>query len=209
MIFKNRNIGNEVTIDLDTYFYYFVRPQSEIPPGEKQGITLFSVRERLNRLYPVIRNQENVIKNGPWGICAKYRRSSNDHAHVKLTFISDLTVLDAFMIRAFMLDDQTRLELDLARYLLTDDLHEMNRCFDEKATIDGIKKSGPWIPLDYDRDTFCDIVPEARDDWNEYLPRWTEQYKRILKGRQEEMERSRKLDQIEKKDQEQLSLGFA
>jgi hypothetical protein len=69
-----------------------------------------------------------------------------------------------------MLDDQTRLSLDLARYLLTDSLHEMNRCFDEKATLDGTKKAGPWIPLDTDRDQY---TGSAREDWTEYLTRWT------------------------------------
>jgi hypothetical protein len=163
MIFKNQNIGKEVTVDIDTYFYYFTRPESEWPEGEKQGITQKTIRERLARLQPMI-NYEPVI--------TRYRRSSNDHVHVKMTFLSELTVLDAFMIRAWMLDDQTRLSLDLARYLLTGSLHEMNRCFDEKATVDGTKKAGPWISLMVKRDQYSGI---AHEYYREYLKRWNKQ----------------------------------
>ena len=162
MIFKNQDIGKEVTIDLDTYFYYFVRPSEEASKEEKQGITLKTVRERLRRLYPCI---------GSEPIVAYYRRSSNDHVHVKMRFLRDLSVLDGFMVRAWMLDDQTRLSLDLARYTISGSLHEMNRCFDEKATLDGTKKAGPWIPLGYDRDLFL-TINEMREDWIEYLTRW-------------------------------------
>jgi hypothetical protein len=160
MIFNNQSIGKEVTIDLDTFFFYFVRPADEVPDGEKQGMTLQTVRDRLKRLC-------SIIGHDP--IVAQYRRSSNDHAHVRLQFVPDLSVLDGFMIRAFMLDDQTRLELDLARYLLTGSLHEMNRCFDEKATVDGTKHSGPWISLQVDRDQYA---RDALKDWSLYLPRW-------------------------------------
>ena len=160
MIFKNQNIGKEVTVDLDTFFYYFVRPESEWPEDEKQGVTLRTVKERLSRMFPSIQYEPVV---------ARYRRSSNDHVHVKLQFLSDLSVLDAFMVRAWMLDDQTRLSLDLARYLLTGSLHEMNRCFDEKATVDGTKKAGPWISLQVERDQYTGI---ALDDYREYLKRW-------------------------------------
>lgn len=159
MIFKNQGIGKEVTVDLDTFFYYFVLPPTLIPE-ERQGITLKTVRERLKRIGSVI---------GDEPIIAFYRRSSNDHVHVRLRFLQDLSVLDGFMIRAFMLDDQTRLELDLARYLISGSLHEMNRCFDEKATVDGTKKAGPWIPLQADRDQYAN---EALTDWKEYLTRW-------------------------------------
>jgi hypothetical protein len=176
MIFKNRSIGKEVTVDLDTYFFYFVRPLSEVPDGEKQGITLLSVRERLKRLLERLSSNEVTVE---------YRRSSKDHVHVKLKFEKELSVLDGFMIRAWMLDDQTRLELDLARYLKTDDLNEMNRCFDEKAEAGEVKKAGPWIPLFCDRDAFtCD----AHNDWLKYLPRWEsflEKLKRKEKGQQE------------------------
>lgn len=163
MIFKNRNIGKQVTIDLDTYFYFFVRPLEEVPEGEKQGITLNSVRERLKRLY------SRIPPGYGMNIDVHYRRSSKDHVHVRIRFMQDLEVLDGFMIRAWMLDDQTRLELDMARYLLTDDLNEMNRCFDEKAEADGIKKAGPWIPLTCDRNHF---PGDAFKDWSDYLPRW-------------------------------------
>jgi len=162
MIFNNQTIGKEVTIDLDTFFFYFVRPESEWPEGEKQGITLRSIRERIQRMKPAVDRP----------MIAQYRRSSNDHVHVSLWFSdTDLTVLDGFMIRAWLFDDQTRLSLDLARYLITGSLHEMNRCFDEKATINGTKQAGPWIPLDMDRDRY-NQYPHVKADWDRYLTRW-------------------------------------
>lgn len=160
-LFLNRHIGKQVTVDLDTFFYYFVRPSSEIPEGEKSGITLESVRARLERMYGSI--PKYALKE------VEYRRSSKDHAHVRITFNKEISVLDGFMIRAFMLDDQTRLELDLARYLLTDDLNEMNRCFDEKAEMGIIRKAGPWIPLSCDRNH---LPYPANEDFKEYLLRW-------------------------------------
>jgi hypothetical protein len=60
------------------------------------------------------------------------------------------------MIRAWMFDDQTRLALDMARYLKSNDLNEMNRCFDEKGDINGSKKAGPWIPIDE--------IPKVQED---------------------------------------------
>lgn len=162
MIFKNQGIGNTVTVDLDTYFFYFVRRKNEVPEDEKPGICLETVRERLKRMYPKIDNEP---------VIAHYRRSSNDHVHVKLEFLQELSVLDAFMIRAWMLDDQTRLSLDLARYLMTGSLHEMNRCFDEKATLDSTKKAGPWIMLNIGRDQYQHF-PIIITDYNEYLSRW-------------------------------------
>jgi hypothetical protein len=160
MIFKNQNIGHEVTVDLDTFFYFFVRPEREWPDGEKQGITLRSIRGRLDRMSTAVHEYPVTY----------YRRSSNDHVHVRLHFENEITVLDAFMIRAWLFDDQTRLSLDLARYLSTGSLHEMNRCFDEKATINGVKQAGPWIPIHVSRDQY---VSDILDDWDQYLSRWT------------------------------------
>jgi hypothetical protein len=182
MIFKNRIIGNQVTIDLDTYFFYFLRPSEDIPTGKKQGITLNSVKERLNRMLPRIK-----ISN----LMVHYRRSSHDHVHVRISLPEPITVLDGFMIRAWMLDDQTRLELDLARYLLTDDLHEMNRCFDEKAEGDEVKKAGPWIPLSCDLEH---LQNTEQKDWYEYLERWN----RFIRNREKELktDEQRTLDKI-------------
>jgi hypothetical protein len=185
MIFKNRSIGKQVTIDLDTYFYFFVRPLDEVPEGEKQGVTLNSVRERLQRM--ICRIPPGYAMN----LDVHYRRSSKDHVHVRIRFMQDLDVLDGFMIRAWMLDDQTRLELDLARYLLTDDLNEMNRCFDEKAEHDGIKKAGPWIPLTCDRDHF---PGDAFKDWNDYLPRWNRLLETLAQKIQKKTDEQRNLD---------------
>jgi hypothetical protein len=162
MIFQNRPIGKEITIDIDSFFWYFVRPKEEEPEGEKPPITLYAIRERLERMVK--------IKGIP-PVMAYYRRSSNDHAHVKLAFKEKITVLDAFMIRAWMFDDQTRLSLDLSRYLMTDSLHEMNRCFDEKATMDGVKQAGPWIPLKVGRDEY-ELWEDGLKDWQAYLIRW-------------------------------------
>lgn len=168
MIFKNRTIGNTVTVDIDTYYYFFLRPQDEIPEDEKQGITLSTVRDRIQRLISYMPPAYGMNMD------IHYRRSSNDHVHVRIRFVHDIEVLDGFMIRAWMLDDQTRLELDLARYLKTDDLHEMNRCFDEKATDQGIKKAGPWVPLSCDRDhlpgdAFYDYKIYVSQRWAEFL----------------------------------------
>lgn len=160
MIFHNQPIGRDVTVDLDVFFYYFVN--GEI--GDRIGTTLQTIRERIKRLTCAVNTHGAVIMR------YYYRRSSNDHVHVKLTFSEDLTVLDAFMIRAWLFDDQTRLSLDLARYLITGSLHEMNRCFDEKATMrDVVKKAGPWIPLSLDVDQYQNEISE---DWIKYLERF-------------------------------------
>ena len=157
-IFKNRHFDTQaVTIDLDVFFYYFVRPLSECPDEERPGITIGTVRDRLSRL---------TDKIGSDLSSSEYRRSSRGNVHVRLRFAYPISVLDGFMIRAWMMDDQTRLSLDLARYLMTDDLHEMNRCFDEKAESDGVKRAGPWIPLDMNRDEFDG---EILMDWNKYI----------------------------------------
>ena len=154
-LFLNQNVGDSITVDLDVWFWQFVRPLEEVPPDVKAGITLLSVRNRLERL-------ENKLD---FEIPAYYRRSSKGHVHVKLKLREDITVLDAFMIRAWMLDDQTRLELDLSRYLLTGSLHEINRCFDEKATCAGILKSGPWISLDTNRNQFTGNIKKDFEDF--------------------------------------------
>lgn len=162
MIFNNADIGNEVIVDIDSFFFFFVRPVGEIPKDEKQGITLDLIKKRIERM------DLNVKKKV---ISILYRRSSNDHIHIKLHFTEPVSVLDAFMIRAWFLDDQTRLSLDLARYFMTGSLHEMNRCFDEKGTVEGIKKAGPWIPIHIGPDQYFQD-PENLHDWIEYRKRW-------------------------------------
>lgn len=204
MLFKNPHFSNEITVDIDSYFFYFVRPKSEQPSDEKQGITLDFIKQRLKIM------NEILSENAPRYVF--YRRSSNDHAHVKLVFYDDVTVLDGFMIRAFLMDDQTRLSLDLARYLKTADLHEMNRCFDEKATVSGVKKSGPWIHISVDRENYAGAILE---DYTAYLPRWEIEYQNILKEQENQTRRAKLLAWAEyhypkdKADQsEQEKLGF-
>jgi len=171
MMFENGDIGNAVTVDLDTYFYYFVRPSEEVPTDERPGISLSLMQERINRMYEYTGYRPTVME---------YRRSSNDHVHLRLVFENPVSVLDGFMIRAWMLDDQTRLSLDLARYLKTRSLHEMNRCFDEKATVDGIKRAGPWIPMGWSVAQYH-RHSSLFDDWQAYLARWnTETHQKKL-----------------------------
>jgi hypothetical protein len=136
--FDNRSVGSQVTIDLDVFFQYYIRSPQDVPENERIGLNIIATRERLNFL-----KMKFGIK-----IEAKYRRSSSGNVHVRLFFPYEVSVLDAFMIRAWMMDDQTRLTLDMARYLKSNDLNEMNRCFDEKGTINGAKKAGPWIPIE-------------------------------------------------------------
>ena len=50
MIFENRLIGSSVTVDLDVYYYHFVRPDWEVRPDEKPGMCLSVIRERFRRL---------------------------------------------------------------------------------------------------------------------------------------------------------------
>jgi len=161
-LFFNQAVGKEVTVDLDVWFWSFIRPYDEVPKGCKPGFTLISIRKRLERLEDAVGLKIKTF----------YRRSSNGHVHVKLVFRNEIAVLDAFMIRAWMLDDKQRLELDLARYLITGSLHEMNRCFDEKATDNGgVKHAGPWINIDTD----CkDYTGEIKEDVLNHLNQFKE-----------------------------------
>jgi hypothetical protein len=145
-LFDNRSVGSQVTIDLDVFFTNYIRSPDQVPPDERIGINLFTTRDRIKILE----------KRVGMRIEAKYRRSSSGNVHVRLFFPCEVTVLDAFMIRAWMFDDQTRLALDMARYLKSNDLNEMNRCFDEKGDINGSKKAGPWIPIDE--------IPKVQED---------------------------------------------
>lgn len=187
MIFENPHFSKDVTVDLDVFFYYFVRPADEIPEDEKPGITLSFVRERIKRMTTVIPLEQ-------WPISCYYRRSSNDHVHVKMSFPEEISVLDGFMIRAWLLDDKTRLELDLARYLHTRSLHEMNRCFDEKASDNGIKYAGPWIDINTNNDQFSGDIC---NDWLAYLPRWetiSQKLEEIKKKKEKKKTQSEQLE---------------
>jgi hypothetical protein len=155
-LFENRSVGKIITIDLDVFFWSFVRPLEEVPENDRPGLTLNAIRIRLARL----EKRVGLV------IPASYRRSSGGHVHVRLSMPCEVSVLDAFLIRAWLFDDKTRLQLDEARYLMTGSLHEMNRCFDIKATVKGVNSSGPWIPLDVDRDQFTGNVLE---DYRDYL----------------------------------------
>lgn len=136
-LFDNRSVGSQVTIDLDVFFTNYIRPIDQVPNDERVGLNINATRDRLKLL------EKKLGTN----IEAKYRRSSSGNVHVRLYFPGEVSVLDAFMIRAWMFDDQTRLALDMARYLKSNDLNEMNRCFDEKGKINGAKKAGAWIPI--------------------------------------------------------------
>ena len=137
-LFNNQSVGNSVTVDLDILFDEFVRELEEIPEKDRPGFTREAVISRIMMIENAIQQETNH---------SLYRRSSNGHVHLRLFFDQEISVLDAFLIRATLWDDRTRLALDEARYLLTGSLHEMNRCFDEKADGEGIKIAGPWISI--------------------------------------------------------------
>jgi hypothetical protein len=126
---KNQPVGNTVCIDWDLFYADFIR---KVAPS-----TVALIKE-LEDLMQV-------------PISAFYRESSNGNVHLKLVFPFDVSVLDAFMVRAWMADDRTRLRLDLARYLRTGSLHEMNRCFGGKVKRTNgqttLQKAGEWVQL--------------------------------------------------------------
>lgn len=148
--FDNRSVGGEIKVDLDVYYEAFLLTDKDLQEHfGREAINPDSpVYVGLNRQEMIYWRDRLVKERGITPIKTEYRRSSNGHIHLKLVMPQEVSVLDGFMLRAWFLDDKTRLELDLKRYLLTNDLNEMNRCFDEKANADGMKKCGPWIPLD-------------------------------------------------------------
>jgi hypothetical protein len=138
-IFKNVSVGNEVKIDLDVFWECWFLQDEDLPDDLRVGINIFKMRAWLEKLQKERGvNVESV----------EYRKSSNGHVHMRLIMRKDIAALDAFMLRAWFLDDKTRMALDLKRYLLTGDIEKMNRLFDEKATSSGIRKAGPWTSLD-------------------------------------------------------------
>jgi hypothetical protein len=79
------------------------------------------------------------------GVKSKWlRRSANNHVHLKIAFNDDLTLLQAFCIRAFLGDDPHRLACDLDRYYRTNKLENTGRCFDEKYTKGKVRCAGKW-----------------------------------------------------------------
>ena len=123
-------MGNQICIDWDLYFSDFIR------------LALPSTRTLINEVRQITKI----------GITAWYQESSNGNVHIGLRFDRDISVLDAFMIRAYLADDQQRLRLDMARYMKTGSLYEMNRCFQNKIALkDGqasLVNAGPWIRMD-------------------------------------------------------------
>lgn len=129
-LFPNPHIGKCVCIDWDLYCRDFV---DIAIPYAISLIQFVSDRTGLE-------------------IKAYYQESASGNVHVALKFNQNITALDAFLIRAWMGDDETRLRLDLARYMKSGSLHEMNRCFQDKIRIkDGqanLTSAGPWIRLE-------------------------------------------------------------
>jgi hypothetical protein len=155
----NLYAGQQLTIDLDVFFDDYIKNPEEFPVDSKDrpNITIHHTRRQLSEL---IRHMEIS------GIKGEYRRSSSGNVHVRLTFDQDiyvLTVLDSFLIRAWLADDLMRLRLDMMRYVSTRSLHEINRCFSEKC-VGGVSHSaGPWIPLEYDITTMSHNEPAVID----------------------------------------------
>ncbi len=163
-LFDNPPFGNYVTVDLDFWFEYFIRPKSEVPEGELHGFTRYTIQERITEL-------ENVIQES---IYAEYRRSSSGNVHLRLIFPHRISVMDGFLIRSILFDDLTRNSLDMARYALWHSLNEIHKCFDRKGmAADSTKVAGPWIPMTKGRD---DLEGEAKDDWEKYWDSIGRQY---------------------------------
>jgi hypothetical protein len=127
---NNLYIGKCLCIDWDLYFDDFLK------------IALNHTRVLIQTVEEKTRRKTEAF----------YQESASGNVHIALKFEHPVTVLDAFMIRAWLGDDETRLRLDLARYFKTGSLHEMNRCFQDKIKIKNgqatLKSAGPWIRFD-------------------------------------------------------------
>lgn len=155
-LFENPSIGNFTTSDLDVWMEYFLRPQEEIPPDEKPGITIGFIREQIIKL--------EARLDQP--IYAEYRRSSSGHIHIRVVFQEEISAFDNFLLRSVLIDDLTRHHLDEKRYALWGSLNEINKCFDSKGKTGGkLRHSGPWIPLAIGLN---ELTGEARADWEQY-----------------------------------------
>lgn len=98
--------------------------------------------------YAVLKRKIKELRGRYGPLKAYIRSSSSGNVHVKLIFGGTITVLDGFLIRAFLKDDVYRLSLDMARYYHTSDLDEINRCFDVKIDTE-IKYAGEWEDIDF------------------------------------------------------------
>ena len=103
-IFNNRSVGTIITVDLDVFIDDFLKNPRELSDdAERPNIHRLYIIDQIRRLekrlailnHPTIDMRRFVIN-------AAYRRSSKGHVHVRLTFPYEVSVLDAFMIRAFM-----------------------------------------------------------------------------------------------------------
>jgi hypothetical protein len=124
---ENLYIGRCVCIDWDLYYSEFLKLA--------KGHTLTLIK--------------TVEERTGYKVEAYYQQSASGNVHIALRFNKSVTVLQAFLIRAWMGDDQQRLRLDLARYFKSGSLHEMNRCFQDKIKIKNgqavLSSAGPWI----------------------------------------------------------------
>jgi hypothetical protein len=200
-LFNNQPVGNSITVDLDIFFDDFVRELEEIPEKDRPGFTRHAVITRIMMIENAI--QQEIQRS-------LYRRSSNGHVHLRLYLCQEVSVLDAFLIRATLWDDRTRLALDEARYLLTGSLHEMNRCFDEKADGEGVKRAGPWISLHSGKDR---LHEEARKDFESFdwkLAHEKAEHHNLVLGHGEQWNIGKKVDpdQTELPAEETSDLGF-
>ena len=184
-LFPNPPVGNFVTVDLDVWIEYFLRKREEIPEDEKPGITIGYIREQIIELEAKIDRP----------ISAQYRRSSNGHVHLRLIFPHGIPVSDAWLLRQCLLDDQTRLHLDMRRFALWGSLHELNKCFDSKADNGKITYAGPWIPLEKDLDQ---LTGDAKEDYDRHWdsigrqPHQPERHKDLVLGHWKELSQKTK-----------------
>ena len=155
-LFKNPSVGNTVTVDIDVPFENFLRTREEKTEGEKLGVTIGLIRDQIIKIEARIDQP----------IISQYRRSSKGHVHVRCIFENEITVLDALLIRAYLFDDEVRCSLDKRRYTEWGNLHQMNRCFDEKVVSGQVYSAGPWISLDIGRD---ELTGNAKHDYDQYM----------------------------------------
>jgi len=155
-LIENKNVGREITVDLDVWYEYFLRDKKDCPEDERPGINIGYIREQIILLEAKLDRS----------IFVQYRRSSKGHVHIRLIFDHDIAVFDAFLLRSCLCDDLVRHYLDEKRYALWGSLHEMNKCFDTKSESGGkVYVSGPWIPLSKDREDFTGL---EKSDWEQY-----------------------------------------
>ncbi len=149
-LLANPEVFTEIIIDIDLFISDWI--------GEER----LSMIRKINAV-----SEMAGIRMGP----VFYRRSSRDNVHVLIQFPDGpISVLDAFAIRAYLLDDHTRLSKDLARYFKTRDLTEMNRCFDCKFIDGKWHDAGQWIRID--RAEY--IIPTLADFDIRELPEFVE-----------------------------------